>query len=232
MPAPSPEMGNIDTSVTYFQRYHISRATRLLDIGTYLGSFVHALNGLGYEQTTGIDVDFEAMTAGARAHPGLRGCLLHYGGKSLPFADGSFEVVTMFDVLEHLDRPAAYLGEVYRILKPNGLLIFQTPNLITNIPWEIIQHRSFTYWRSYHRSLQTLVSLKKLLRQSGFTDATVEKHNLDSDYNAARARRTLGALGVTLMRLAQSFPLGLYPNFWGSCRKPPHNGGQGESGRA
>lgn len=214
------EMGNIDTSVSYFQRYSISHDSHILDIGTYLGSFVHDLCSLGYDRVTGIDVDFGALVAGAEAYPHLRECVLHYDGSVLPFASKSFDVVAMFDVLEHVARPATYLREVRRVLKSNGLFIFQTPNLITNIPWEILQTRSLTYWRTYHCSLQTLPSLKKLLRQAGFKEVIIEKHSLISGYNTERAQRVLGALGLTLIRLARFLPLYLFPNFWGSGRNP------------
>lgn len=46
----------------------------------------------------------------------------------LPFMDNSFDVVTANMVFEHLQEPGKQLSEIYRILKPGGLLIFATPN--------------------------------------------------------------------------------------------------------
>jgi SAM-dependent methyltransferase len=46
----------------------------------------------------------------------------------LPFADGSFDVVTANMVLEHTDNPSALLSEVWRILRPRGVFLFHTPN--------------------------------------------------------------------------------------------------------
>ena len=213
------ELGNITTSVSYFQRYNIAYASRVLDIGTHFGSFLQQIYSLGYRELIGVDVDLEVLMAGLEEYTTLCGRLLHYDGKFLPFCDNSFDVVTMFDVIEHIARPHNYLREVGRILRPDGLLIFQTPNIITNLPWEIIQHRSLTYWRSLHCSLQTLTSLRKLLSDADFEDMRIEKHSLVSDYNTERARRVLGSLGMILFRLAAFSPLYFYPNFWGSCRK-------------
>jgi 2-polyprenyl-3-methyl-5-hydroxy-6-metoxy-1,4-benzoquinol methylase len=213
------ELGNIATSVSYFQSYNIAYASRLLDIGTHFGSFLQQIYSLGYRELVGVDVELEALMSGLETYSSLCRRLLHYDGKSLPFCDDSFDVVTMFDVIEHVPQSDIYLCEVQRILKPNGLLIFQTPNVITNLPWEIIHQRSFTRWRSYHCSLQTLTSLKKLLGDAGFNDVRIEKHSLVSDYNTERAKRVLGAFGLILLRLATVSPLYFYPNFWGSCRK-------------
>jgi ubiquinone/menaquinone biosynthesis C-methylase UbiE len=48
--------------------------------------------------------------------------------EQLPFASGSFGVVTANMVVEHLQNPAAVLREIRRVLRPQGLLIYHTPN--------------------------------------------------------------------------------------------------------
>lgn len=46
----------------------------------------------------------------------------------LPFADGSFDVVTILAVLEHLDDPHSILREIRRVLRPNGALVVTVPS--------------------------------------------------------------------------------------------------------
>ncbi len=46
----------------------------------------------------------------------------------LPFRDDSFDVVSCFEVLEHLDDPAGALGEMARVLRPGGSLLLSVPN--------------------------------------------------------------------------------------------------------
>jgi SAM-dependent methyltransferase len=48
----------------------------------------------------------------------------------LPFASGSFDLVTCNMVVEHLDRPAAAFAEVTRCLRPGGAFVISTPNLL------------------------------------------------------------------------------------------------------
>jgi SAM-dependent methyltransferase len=46
-----------------------------------------------------------------------------------PFVDASFDVITMFHVLEHLTDPKRALFRLYRLLRPGGLLIVEVPNI-------------------------------------------------------------------------------------------------------
>jgi len=49
---------------------------------------------------------------------------------ALPFADGTFDLVTCNMVVEHLESPARAFAEIFRCLKPGGALIVHTPNLL------------------------------------------------------------------------------------------------------
>lgn len=42
--------------------------------------------------------------------------------ETLPFPDESFDIVTLFDVIEHVENPKKMLSEVLRVLKPKGIL--------------------------------------------------------------------------------------------------------------
>src|SRR3974377_2081148 len=76
--------------------------------------------------------------------------------QSLPFADGSFDVVTANMVLEHVEDPSALLAEVGRVLRPKGMFAFHTPNkyyptslLVSVIPRKI---KPWVAARLTHRS--------------------------------------------------------------------------------
>lgn len=61
----------------------------------------------------------------------------------LPFRDNSFDVVTANSVVEHLTHPAQQFMEIRRVLKPGGLFIFHTPNLLS--PVILLSHIT-PYW--------------------------------------------------------------------------------------
>jgi SAM-dependent methyltransferase len=48
--------------------------------------------------------------------------------RALPFANTCFDLVTANMVLEHLEQPVSFLKEISRVLKPNGVFLFHTPN--------------------------------------------------------------------------------------------------------
>ena len=54
--------------------------------------------------------------------------------REIPYADSTFDVVFADNVMEHLDAPSDVLSEIYRVLKPGGILLFKTPNKFHYMP--------------------------------------------------------------------------------------------------
>lgn len=97
---------------------------RLLDIGCATGVFLDRARKSGYE-VTGIDVSPE-LADYARKKFDLD---IHQGYlEEQNFADGSFDVITMLDVIEHIPQYDKLLPEIRRILKPGGILYLRTPS--------------------------------------------------------------------------------------------------------
>lgn len=98
---------------------------RALDVGTGTGHFACKLAQSGL-QVTGLDSS-EAMLDVARAKDGtIEFC---FGdATSLPFPDGSFELVLSVTALEFIREPALALAEMYRVTAPGGRLVVGTLN--------------------------------------------------------------------------------------------------------
>lgn len=212
------EYGNVLNAVRYFLRADIDKDKKILDIGTNLGSFPHQLHTLGYLDVHGIDVRDEAVRHGQQQYPELRDRLRSYNGKTMPFEDATFDVITMFDVLEHVRDVSEFLIEAKRVLKTGGVLVFQTPNIYINSVWSTLVWRSLK-WKEEHCSLQSLSSLRQLLLNCGFDQVVVEKYTINTEFNQAQVRRYLGATGILLLRMADYLPLTLFPNFYGTAVK-------------
>src|SRR6516225_3837583 len=71
----------------------------------------------------GIDGDLWSLEQNRLLLRKLRGNI-----ERLPFADGSFNLVTANMVIEHVRAPEALLAEVRRVLAPGGVFLFHTPN--------------------------------------------------------------------------------------------------------
>lgn len=214
------EHGNIDASLDYFLRFNFQKDSVILDIGTNYGSFPGKLNHIGFKRVFGVDINEINLREGLLASQSDIGGLLVYDGEHLPFNDGSVDIITSFDVFEHIQDLPEFLVELRRVLRVEGWLIFQTPNKYINIPWEIIQHHSFTHWRKYHVSLQTYATLLKRLRDSDFEEAIIEKHRIRTNYNIDRVERIIGKyLSPLLFWILEKLPTQFSSNFWGYCRK-------------
>ena len=108
--------------------WFVSRAIRrpgpVLDVGCGGGSFLHAIEGQGHP-VFGSDISPKAARTAFKRYGLSTICasLPH-----LPFVEGTFSVVTMFHVLEHLAEPMAALEAARRLLAPGGRLVVQVPN--------------------------------------------------------------------------------------------------------
>lgn len=103
---------------------HAPATGSLLDVGCATGSFLSLAQAKGWE-CRGVEVStFAAAQARERT-----GCEIFCGKlEDAPFASGSFDVITMWDLLEHLPDPLQGLETARRLLKPSGLLLVNTPN--------------------------------------------------------------------------------------------------------
>ncbi len=214
------EQGDVESCLKYFLEFNASKDLRILDIGCNNGSLIFNLYKQGYNVVYGVDVNEKAISIGKREYKEISSNLQFYNGKNLPFEKEKFDIILMFNVLEHIPNTERYLKEeVYRVLKEGGMFIFQTPNKLINIPWELIKAKSLFSWREEHCSLQTLKSLKKILLNSGFRDIIIEKNNILSVHNKAKTKRKVGVFNLPMLFILQKMPLFLYPNFWGYCKK-------------
>ncbi len=108
------------------------RGARMLDIGCGMGGKTVWYAESGAASVVGVDIERRHATQSqrfARARGvGERVHILQGDAMRLPFADGSFSVLTANDSMEHFADPAAALGELGRVLRPGGrLFLYFTP---------------------------------------------------------------------------------------------------------
>ncbi|MEW6443438.1 MAG: class I SAM-dependent methyltransferase [bacterium] len=147
---------------------------RLLDLGCAVGVFLRLAEAAGWD-ACGVDVSPYA-TAVARKH--CRGEIFTGSLEAVGFPDASFDVVTLWDVVEHLDRPRETLREVRRILRTDGLMLVDTPNedcLMRRVAHELYRWSGgrFSYpvrklYHAYHQYYFSERTLRMLLDGCGF----------------------------------------------------------------
>jgi SAM-dependent methyltransferase len=99
---------------------------RLLEVGCATGNFMYEMKRLGGWEVYGIEPNEQAAMY-ARQRFGFD---VHVGTlQDVDLPPSSFDVVALWNVLEHLHTPRADLIQVHRLLKDEGLLVFSIPNL-------------------------------------------------------------------------------------------------------
>ncbi len=97
---------------------------RLLDVGGGTGRVSSAIRAL-VDEAIVADVSFGMLMQAPRST--LKPVC--GGSESLPFADNSFERVIMVDALHHVVNHAESASEMFRVLKPGGLLVIEEPDI-------------------------------------------------------------------------------------------------------
>ncbi len=98
---------------------------KLLDVGCSFGFFVKVASNRGFA-AAGIDVSEFAIENAKRLHPDLKFFLMDIQKKT-GFDDGEFDVITAFELLEHLENLSFALNEIKRILSGEGMLLVSVP---------------------------------------------------------------------------------------------------------
>lgn len=115
-------------TVRILKKYKKSNA-KLLDLGCGIGLTL-TIMGQEFPSSVGCDIDEKVLKA-ARIilkKVGVRIPLVVYDGKTLPFKNSSFDIVTSIEVIEHAEDPELMLQEIRRVLKPDGILHITTAN--------------------------------------------------------------------------------------------------------
>jgi SAM-dependent methyltransferase len=155
------------------EKFKLSRDRKLLDIGSSKGVFLDIARKSGWE-VMGVEPS-DSDSAYAREVFGLpvfTGTLEEAG-----FPSNCFDVVTMWDVIEHLKNPTTTVAQAFHVLKPGGLISVLTPNhdsLITILSHFVykLTARRFPLERLLypvvHLYYFTPKTLSDLLSRSGF----------------------------------------------------------------
>jgi|CXWL01.1.fsa_nt_gi SAM-dependent methyltransferase len=128
----SPYWGEHAARYVFSRPFVENRSVLDIACGTGYGIAILKKNAT---HVTGVDVD-PVAAAEALAECDERADVLLGNGLGLPFADGSFDVITSFETLEHLHERTTFLAELHRVLKPDGVLLLSTPNANYSQPVE------------------------------------------------------------------------------------------------
>lgn len=189
------------------------RPGRVLDVGCGDGSFLMALAQQGWD-VLGTELSGSIATT-AQQRLGDR---IHVGAiENMGFAEASFDLITFWHVLEHLEDPARALSEARRLVKADGRVLVAVPNIeswqaqLFKQDWlhlDAPRHR-------WHFSVRTLAALADLCR---FRVESIRHFSLEyGPFAVMQGMATKAGLGHSLFtRLVRLAPSQLVrePLFW------------------
>lgn len=156
---------------------------RLLEIGCGQGNFLRQAANRGFD-VTGVEYSQFACER-ARANLDGRGQVLQ--GEITVLADeaSAYDVCVLCDVIEHVRDPALFLREIFRLLRPGGVLLVVTPSLAS---WSARFLRSrWMEYKAEHLFYYAPDTLRRQLAGEGYEKISIQRgvKKLSLDYIAA-----------------------------------------------
>ncbi len=188
------------------------RSGKALDVGCAAGFCMEVLRELGFE-SHGVEV---SDTIASHAIERFGFSTVHIGTlEQAPFSEGTFELVTMWDVIEHAADPGSLLRRARELLTPEGLLVIETQNIDSAFAralgsrWHHFKHAEHIYHF-------TPASLRRLLEAAGFAVQVLTPRYggkyVSLDFIAERAARVHPLLSAALGPLRRLDAIGVYVN--------------------
>jgi 2-polyprenyl-3-methyl-5-hydroxy-6-metoxy-1,4-benzoquinol methylase len=142
---------------------------RLLDLGCSCGYFLDVALERGYD-ASGVEFSEEAIAA---AQPGTRE-RIRRGNVNQAESDSPtrYDIVTAFDIIEHVEDPVTFLEEIAGMLVPGGGVVVSTPDTghvlryVMGRRWPMLQPMQ-------HTTLMSRLGLRIALERAGFQEAVV-----------------------------------------------------------
>lgn len=148
------------------------RDLSVLDVGSGPGLFLDLVKRAGW-QGIGIELNAEAAIRsherfGIDARPGTI--------DSVELPEHSFDVVTLWDIFEHVRNPLGMLHRAHELLKPGGYLFLETPNVRSLLDWAVIllarigvKGPAATFYGLHHLTLWDPKTIRRVFAERGFT---------------------------------------------------------------
>lgn len=165
----------IDVSNKYFSD---NKQIELLDLGSGKGHFIKSLP----QNFKTVGVDYNTLSD----------YTVNISYEKLPFQDKSFDMVTAWQVLEHLENPFFASREIERVLRPGGLFLMSVPNIKRlRSRFHYLQRASIPRWSKQNDHI--FVPLESILKKAIFKNLKlVHKECSDGD-NLSKLLPTLFA---------------------------------------
>jgi 2-polyprenyl-3-methyl-5-hydroxy-6-metoxy-1,4-benzoquinol methylase len=176
----------------FFDRFVAGRSGRLLDMGCGLGFFLERMARYPRWEAYGCEISAAAVRYARQTSQLERVVCARL--EEAPWPAGFFDVITMWDVIDHILRPDPLLRHCHDLLATGGLCFIRTPNVSIHLPRARLkkfvwgERRDVTYLQArdhlHHYSSSTL---RTLLERNGFSRVEfIHLHAIDATSSKRR----------------------------------------------
>jgi len=134
---------------------------RLLDVGCHIGVFVDVARRRGWDAWGVEPSRWAAEQAQSQGLRVVNGTLASAG-----LEDASFDIITLWDVIEHVPDPRGDLYHVHRLLKPGGMVVLHTIDIES--PFARLMGRRWPWLMEMHLWYFSPRTLRRMLQELGF----------------------------------------------------------------
>lgn len=158
----------------FCKKFIAGKKGKLLDVGCGLGYFVKKISLYPDWEVYGYEISPAAVDYAKRSL-GLKNV---FAGRvqNSQFPAKSFDIITLWDVLEHILQPDSFLGYLHSLLKEDGILFIHTPNNAVQLPKARLKkllkgmNPQIHYLEAKdHMHIYSMKNLKKLLIRNSFS---------------------------------------------------------------
>ena len=167
-------------------------AGRLLDVGCSIGQFLDLARTAGFS-VSGLEMN-QSSAEFARGHYGVEVAegTIH----DWPAAAGSLDILTMFDVIEHVPDPLGDLCKAFDLVVPGGTVVLSTPNIDGLFPrLSLPLAKRLDYWPHpeppYHLFQFSAHTLAAMVRKAGFEVIEIRHFAIDLAYTFGQSATLL-----------------------------------------
>jgi SAM-dependent methyltransferase len=178
------------------------RREALLEVGCGNGFFLQHALSRGWSEVRGVEPSADAV---AKAPPELDGAIVQDVMRSGLFAEGSFDAVCLFQVLDHISSPVELLEECLAVLRPEGHILAFNHNVEA---WSarVLGERS-PIVDIEHTYLYSPATMLRIFAKAGFTNARVS--SVRNTYSLAYLAQLAPLPGIVKSRALAALRLGI-----------------------
>lgn len=176
---------------------------KILDVGTNTGLFVKLAKDRGW-QAFGLEPNKWAVEY-AKKNYNIN--LINKSFEKNIFPKESFDVITMWDVIEHFTDPVREIKKVYEYLRPEGMFVFSTTD--PQSPLARIMGTHWPWYMEMHRVFLSQKTAKKYLENIGFRKIIFKPHfrSLSLEYLATRLEAINHFLAIIASKIIKTLKI-------------------------